>query len=64
MVDWPRLIRLERHANAWHCHLAMERSANVETAMTTMLLRQGDHAKVTPDGWLDIAGREADPDDP
>ncbi len=29
--------------------------AIVESATTTVLLRPGDHATVTPQGWLDIA---------
>ena len=29
--------------------------AIVESAMTTVLLRPGEHATVTPLGWLDIA---------
>ena len=29
--------------------------AIVESAMTTVLLRPGDRATVTPQGWLDIA---------
>jgi N-methylhydantoinase A/oxoprolinase/acetone carboxylase beta subunit len=29
--------------------------AIVESAMTTVLLRPGDHAMVTGNGWLDIA---------
>ena len=27
----------------------------IESAMTTVLLRPGDTARVTPQGWLDIA---------
>jgi N-methylhydantoinase A len=34
---------------------AISGPAIVESAMTTVLLRPGDHATVTPHGWLDIA---------
>jgi hypothetical protein len=29
----------------------------VESAMTTVLLRPGNHATITPHGWLDIEVR-------
>ena len=34
---------------------AIEGPAIVESAMTTILLRAGERATVTPHGWLDIA---------
>ena len=34
---------------------AIDGPAIVESAMTTVLLRQGNHATVTPHGWIDIA---------
>ncbi len=36
---------------------AIEGPAIIESAMTTILLRAGDRAVVTPQGWLDIAVR-------
>jgi N-methylhydantoinase A len=34
---------------------AIDGPAIVESAMTTVLLRAGNRATVTPHGWLDIA---------
>jgi N-methylhydantoinase A len=34
---------------------AIEGPAVIESATTTVLMRTGDHATVTPFGWLDIA---------
>ena len=63
---WPASPRSERYLDGWILtpvydfdalapSQAIDGPAIVESAMTTVLLRPGEWATVTPLGWLDIA---------